>query len=166
MKNIALMLSCAFLLCLMSCGGEKASSPVKKEKASLASPNANETAKTKAVSEPVAEAKEEATEEVPTDPIPPEQIEKAKAIIAAVSEEEIAAVDAKKKFKMLCAACHGFKGNLKVNGAKDLTKSKISLEESVAQVYHGRGLMTPFKGLMSDAEIVAVAQYIKKELRK
>ena len=67
---------------------------------------------------------------------------------------------------MFCAVCHGKTGDLNVNGAKDLTASKISLEESVAQVYHGRGLMTPFKGVLKDHEIVAVSKYIRKELRK
>ncbi len=107
-----------------------------------------------------------AEEEPTSPPMTPEQLQKAKDIIASVSADDVAAVGAKKKFKMLCAACHGFTGDLKVNGAKDLTKSKISLEESVAQVYFGKGLMTPFKGIMSDVEIVAVAQYIAKEIAK
>ncbi len=118
--------------------------------------------KASASAEEVAPAEEEPT----SPPMTPEQLQKAKDIIASVSAEDIAAVAAKKKFKMLCAACHGFTGNLKVNGAKDLTKSKITLEESVAQVYFGKGLMTPFKGIMTDAEIVAVAKYIAKELVK
>ena len=119
----------------------------------------------KSESASAAETKVEEEEPAP-EPIPKEQIDKAKEIIKAVSKKEVAAVDAKQKYKMFCAACHGFKGNSKVNGAKDLTKSKLPLEESVAQVYHGRGLMTPFKGVMEDAEIVAVAKYIEKELRK
>ena len=48
---------------------------------------------------------------------------------------------------------------------KDLTKSKLPLVESVAQVYHGKGLMTPYKGILKDPEIVAVAKYIET-LRK
>ena len=98
-------------------------------------------------------------------PIPKEQLEKAKAMIAAADEKAIAKVDAKGKFKMLCAACHGFKGDLNVNGAKDLTKSKVDLVSSVAQVYHGKGLMNPFKGLLKDEEIIAVCKYIET-LRK
>ena len=91
----------------------------------------------------------------------PEQLEKAKSIIANVGAKDLEGIDAKKKFKTFCATCHGFTGDLNVNGAKDLTASKISLEESVAQVYHGKGLMTPFKGILSDAEIVAVAKWIE-----
>ncbi len=97
--------------------------------------------------------------------VPPEQLAKAKQIIASVSAKDIAAVDAQQKYKLVCSACHGFTGNLNVNGAKDLTKSTLPLAESVAQVYHGKGLMTPFKGLLSDAEIVAVSKYIEAEFR-
>jgi len=79
--------------------------------------------------------------------------------------KDLASIDAKKVFKSSCAICHGFKGNMMINGAKDLTKSKISLKESVAQVYFGKGLMTPFKGVLKDEEIVAVSQYVET-LRK
>lgn len=114
---------------------------------------------------PETEKKEEApAEEVRT--VPPEQLKKAKEILAAATEDQIAAVDAKGKYKMFCAACHGFDGALGVNGAKDLSASKLGIEESVAQVYFGKGLMTPFKGLLKDHEIVAVSKYIEKELRK
>ena len=95
----------------------------------------------------------------------PAQLEKAKEIIASVDAAVVGAVDGKKKFKLFCATCHGFKGDLNVNGAKDLSKSKISLAESVAQVYHGKGLMTPFQGILKDEEIVAVSKYIET-LRK
>lgn len=95
----------------------------------------------------------------------PEQIAKADEILANVEEEAVAMVDAKKLFRTHCAICHGFKGNMMVNGAKDLTKSKIALNEAVAQIYHGKGLMTPYKGILEDTEIVALAKYAE-ELRK
>ena len=98
--------------------------------------------------------------------IPPGELSKARAILSSVNADDVAGVDAKGKFNMFCAVCHGKTGNLNVNGAKDLTVSNISLEESVAQVYHGRGLMTPFKGILKDHEIVAVSKYIQSELRK
>jgi len=93
--------------------------------------------------------------------IPAEQIKKADDIIASVSEGDVFAVDTKKLFRMHCAICHGFKGNMMVNGAKDLTKSKIPLNQSVAQIYHGKGLMTPYKGVLRDEEIVALAKYVE-----
>ena len=61
---------------------------------------------------------------------------------------------------MHCAACHGFKGNMKINGAKDLTKSTLPQDESVAQMYFGKGLMTPYKNILKDYEIVALSNYI------
>ena len=57
-------------------------------------------------------------------------------------------------------------GKMAINGAKDLTKVKTSLEENVAQIYYGKGLMTPFKGVLKDGEIVAVANYVRNVLRK
>lgn len=94
--------------------------------------------------------------------VPIEQLKKAKEIITAVSEEDFLAVDAKKLFKTTCSTCHGTTGNLKANGATDLTKSDISLTESVAQIYFGKGLMLPYKSTLSEAEIVALAKYSAK----
>ncbi len=95
-----------------------------------------------------------------------EQLDKAKAIIAKVTDKDMKNLKAGKLFKMHCALCHGFKGNMKINGAKDLTKSVLPLHEAVAQVYFGKGLMNPYKGVLEDAEIVAVCQYIEDKLRK
>ncbi len=96
---------------------------------------------------------------------PPEQLQKAKEILQTVSEAAITSIDAKAKYRVFCIACHGPKGDLNFNNATDLTQSTIGLEESIAQIYHGKGMMTPFKGIMKDKEIVAVAKYIEK-LRK
>jgi len=93
------------------------------------------------------------------------QVSQAKSVIGAASDDKIAGIDAKKIFKAHCAICHGMTGNLGVNGAKDLTASVVSLEEAVAQVYFGKGLMTPFKGVITDEEIVAVSKYTET-LRK
>jgi len=94
-----------------------------------------------------------------------DQVAKAKEIISSVSDKAVAAINAKKVFKANCASCHGFTGNLAINGAKDLTASTISLEEAIAQVYHGKGLMTPYKDVLSAEELVAVAKYTET-LRK
>jgi len=109
--------------------------------------------------------KNEIIDTTQSDGATPEQLAKAKEIIASVSKDEISSINAKKLYKMNCGICHGFKGNMMINGAKDLTISKISLQESVAQVYFGKGLMTPFKGVLKDAEIVAVSTYVET-LRK
>ena len=103
----------------------------------------------------------------PTDKNPPsksppmtaKQLKGAEDILDLASESGINAVDAKLIFKLHCAVCHGFNGNANVNGATDLTKSRISLTESVAHINYGRGLMTPYNVLLSKEEIIAVARY-------
>ncbi len=177
MRKIVVCCTLALLFIIAACSSEapKANvnakpTPAEKTPVAKAEPTGTATTVADPVEEPTAESKE-ASEEPKEDqqvvpPIPEEELEKAREILASVDEDAVAAVEAKKKYKMFCAACHGFTGNLNVNGAKDLTKSVLSMEESVAQVYHGRGLMTPFKGLLSDTEIVAVARYIEKNLRK
>ena len=143
LTNIILLFS--MLLLVAACGDDKPK----------AKPKANPVDMTKD------DAKDDTADAPPTDPVPPEQLAKAKEIIATVGDDAVGAVDAKAKYKMLCTACHGMDGKLNVNGAKDLSKSVISLENSVAQIYFGKGLMTPFKGMLKDEEIVAVANYIQ-----
>ncbi|MDA8693125.1 cytochrome c [Saprospiraceae bacterium] len=98
---------------------------------------------------------EEAEEQ--TDPMTKEQLDKAKLIIKDAGD--VSDIDAKKLFKQQCSSCHGRKGNLKINGAKKLTKSKIDLENAVARIYFGKGLMTSYRKILSEKEIVAVAKY-------
>lgn len=98
-----------------------------------------------------------------TDPMSKKQLAKAKKMIKKAGN--VSDLDAKKLYKLHCTSCHGLKGNLKINGAKDLTKSVINLENAVAQVYYGKGLMTSFKPLLSEEEIVAVSKYTET-LRK
>jgi len=73
----------------------------------------------------------------------------------------ISTIDAKKVFRNYCANCHGIKGNLQLNGAKDLTKIQSELSSKIAQVYYGRGLMTPFKDVLKEEEIVAVSLFVQ-----
>lgn len=65
----------------------------------------------------------------------------------------------KKLFKKWCVACHGMTGDMEVNGAKDLGKSVMTLEEKVEIISNGKGLMTPFKEMMLEEEIIQVAKY-------
>lgn len=69
-------------------------------------------------------------------------------------------IDAERIFRERCAICHGVKGNLGVNGAGDLTKSSLNLTDRVATIYYGKKTMTPFKEILSDAEIVELALYV------
>jgi len=90
----------------------------------------------------------------------PEQIKKAEEILANVSDSDLEGLDGKKLFRIHCATCHGFKGNMKVNGAKDLTISTLPQEEAVAQMYFGKGLMTPYKNILKEPEMVALSEFI------
>jgi cytochrome c6 len=55
--------------------------------------------------------------------------------------------------------CHGEDGKLGINGSKDLTKSLLTKEERVLVIKNGRNTMTPFAGILSDNEILAIADY-------
>jgi cytochrome c6 len=80
--------------------------------------------------------------------------------------EEAAAV-----FGQKCAACHGKdgKGHVKMGeklGVKDLTASKLSAAEIEKVIAEGRPpKMTPYRGKISDAEIKALAAYVKGGLK-
>ena len=151
MKKISIFFLFVCSVLVMSCGDDKPKDVYK---------NKNQNAPK--AEKPAEEIKKDANATI----IPAEELAKAKEIIAGVKAGDVAGVDAKGKFNMFCAVCHGKTGNLNVNGAKDLTASTITLEESVAQVYHGRGLMTPFRGILKDHEIVAISKYIAAELRE
>ncbi len=69
------------------------------------------------------------------------------------------APDGEKIFRTYCITCHGIDGKLELNGAKDLTLSEVPLEERITQVTEGKGLMTPFEGILTEEQIRAVAEY-------
>jgi cytochrome c6 len=62
-------------------------------------------------------------------------------------------------FRNNCVSCHGATGDMGINGAFDLTKSKLSLAEKIAVITNGRKVMTPFKQLLTADEIKSVAEY-------
>lgn len=87
------------------------------------------------------------------------------ALAGAARAEEAAELFAKR-----CAVCHGKDGKgdtpmAKRLGAKDLTATRLSRAEIAKVIAGGKGKMTPFKGRMSDAEIEAVAAYVKSGLK-
>lgn len=150
-----------FILAILNTGCTSPQKPTPKKK----SPKKIEQTTTelkKVVDKKTEEAKP--TNKEKSKPTPPEHLKKAESLIAKY-HNSIEGIDAKKIFKFKCSVCHGIKGNMKVNGAKDLTKSNTSLIESVAQVYHGKGSMTPFADILTDEEIVAVSKYCET-LRK
>lgn len=99
-------------------------------------------------------------EEVQTQTIPTEHIAKAKEILEGISPMDLIGIKAKDKYNTLCSACHGIDGKLNLGGASDLSLSSNSITEDVAQIYFGKGTMPPFKNIISEAEIIAIAMYL------
>jgi cytochrome c6 len=91
------------------------------------------------------------------------------AIIACGGEKEkkkevftpppVASVDGAQVFKLSCAVCHGEDGKLGANGAKDITASKLTVDERIALVTKGKGLMPAQEHILTSAEIKAVVEY-------
>lgn len=71
-------------------------------------------------------------------------------------------VDGRKIFKQNCVVCHGLDGKLGANGSKDLTESKMSLDERKAIIKNGKGAMVGLGTLLNADEILAVAEYTLK----
>jgi cytochrome c6 len=86
------------------------------------------------------------------------------AVAATARAEEAAAL-----FQKKCVACHGKDGKgspagLKL-GAKDLTATKLSEPDVEGVISNGRGKMTPFKGKIEEADIKALAKFVKGGLK-
>lgn len=75
----------------------------------------------------------------------------------SANAEELA--EGKVIFEKYCVACHGKKGELGMNGAKKFTASTMSVGERILVIKEGRNMMTPFKGMLKEEEIKAVAAY-------
>lgn len=59
-----------------------------------------------------------------------------------------------------CVTCHGKDGRLGMSGAKPLPDTKLAHAEIVERITHGKGMMNPFEGILSPAEIDSVAVYV------
>jgi mono/diheme cytochrome c family protein len=67
--------------------------------------------------------------------------------------------DVKKLYKQNCALCHGLKGKLGLNGAKDFALSKLTIKEKVEIITNGKDKMLPFKNSLTEEQIKALAEY-------
>jgi mono/diheme cytochrome c family protein len=77
------------------------------------------------------------------------------------SPSEGAVPDGRALYRQHCVVCHGADGALALNGAADLPKSVLSLEERVHRIAHGKNTMPPFGALLKEEEILAIALYIE-----
>lgn len=64
-------------------------------------------------------------------------------------------------YNTLCVLCHGRDGRLGINGAKDLTVSRLSQADMVAIVTHGKGGMAPFEHVLAPEEIQRVVEHVR-----
>jgi cytochrome c6 len=62
-------------------------------------------------------------------------------------------------FKTHCAICHGENGRKGFADAKILPDSELSLEERIRLITNGKGTMMPYRGVLSEEEIEAVARF-------
>ncbi len=69
------------------------------------------------------------------------------------------AVDGEKIYKTYCVTCHGLYGDMGASGAFNLQTSVLPVEERINVITNGRKVMTPFKELLSEEKIKAVAEY-------
>ena len=69
------------------------------------------------------------------------------------------AIDGSLVYKKYCILCHGAEGNMGINGSKDIRVSLLTIEERKVLIREGKNAMTPFKGVLTDGEIQAVAAY-------
>lgn len=76
------------------------------------------------------------------------------------------AAEGEKIYKQYCVTCHGLYGDMGASGAFNLKTSTLSVEEKVGVITNGRingpNVMTPFKDLLSEEQIKAVATYTMK----
>ena len=71
-------------------------------------------------------------------------------------DEEISGA---KIYKTHCAICHGDNGRKGFADAKMLPESGLSLEERILLITNGRNTMMAYRGVLSEEEIEAVAEY-------
>lgn len=59
-----------------------------------------------------------------------------------------------------CKKCHGLDGKKGLFKAPDLSTSKLTLEERVAWIKKGKGVMPAYEGQLNEEEIKSVAAYL------
>lgn len=79
--------------------------------------------------------------------------------VADASAAPAKEVDGQKIYKTYCVTCHGIYGDMGASGAFNLQTSELAVAERVNVITNGRGAMTPFKEILDEDEIQAVAEY-------
>lgn len=64
-------------------------------------------------------------------------------------------------FTEKCAVCHGTDGKLMLNGAKDLSISKLTSSEISEMVKSGKGSMPGFNGVFNEEQLASLTTYVE-----
>lgn len=70
--------------------------------------------------------------------------------------------NASRQYMMKCSVCHGADGAPVLASAPDLRTSTLSVEERVAIIAYGKGIMPPHRGVLDMPTIRGIAVYIEK----
>lgn len=63
-------------------------------------------------------------------------------------------------YTQYCKLCHGADGQLGLNMAANLAQSELDKAGMVEVITHGRNTMQSYEGILTEAEIDAVADYV------
>jgi len=69
------------------------------------------------------------------------------------------ATHGKEIYSLYCVLCHGEKGDAQKSGAKSLITSEKTREEILGLLKEGKNSMPPYKGILSEEDMNAVASY-------
>lgn len=75
------------------------------------------------------------------------------------TSQENEEISGQKIYKTHCAICHGDNGRKGFADAKILPESDLNLEERILLITNGRNTMMAYRGVLSEEEIEAVAEY-------
>ena len=70
-------------------------------------------------------------------------------------------IKGKDLYLQFCQSCHGEDGKKGLLGAKDLSTSILSQDETIYVITNGRNNMMPYKSILDNEKIKAIANHIK-----
>ncbi len=73
--------------------------------------------------------------------------------------KEVDEISGKSLFERHCAICHGEDGRKGFADAKILPESELDLKQRIVLITNGKKSMMPYRGILSEDEIEAVAEY-------
>lgn len=87
--------------------------------------------------------------------------EVSKRKLAAGDIQQAATASGRDIFNASCAQCHGQDGKKGVMGATDLSITPLDIQTILLTVENGKGAMVGYRGILSEAQIHSVAEYVQ-----